>query len=157
VNSAGIGGWNGSVMSDQTWDEVIKINLYGTFYSCREVVRVMIQQQEEASSTSRRRRMKGVPALARTRRARVGDRTDASLALEVARDHVRVNAIAPAISHGHERRASMILRWPKIMRRIPLRRVDDRKRSPAGGSARQWRRFLHHCEVYCISGGEMAA
>jgi NAD(P)-dependent dehydrogenase (short-subunit alcohol dehydrogenase family) len=47
VNSAGIGGVERlAVMSDQTWDEVIKINLYGTFYSCREVVRVMIQQQE---------------------------------------------------------------------------------------------------------------
>jgi len=32
-------------LSDESWDEVIKTNLYGTFYTCRAVGRIMIKQK----------------------------------------------------------------------------------------------------------------
>ncbi|MBI5967804.1 MAG: SDR family oxidoreductase [Deltaproteobacteria bacterium] len=32
-------------LSDEQWDEVIKTNLYGTFYPCRAVGRIMIEQK----------------------------------------------------------------------------------------------------------------
>src|SRR4051812_31971572 len=41
VNNAGVGGKDGPVaeMSDDDWDDVIRTNLHGPFYCCREFIR----------------------------------------------------------------------------------------------------------------------
>jgi NAD(P)-dependent dehydrogenase (short-subunit alcohol dehydrogenase family) len=128
VNSAGIGGVERlAVMSDQTWDEVIKINLYGTFYSCREVVRVMIQQKEGSIiNIASVAGVKGVPGFSAYAASKSGViALTQVLALEVARDHVRVNAIAPGYFRTDMNAAALDDPeiGPKIVKRIPLRRV----------------------------------
>lgn len=47
VNNAGIA--KDSIllnMSNENWDKVIMVNLYGTFYMCREFSKAMISQRE---------------------------------------------------------------------------------------------------------------
>jgi NAD(P)-dependent dehydrogenase (short-subunit alcohol dehydrogenase family) len=163
VNSAGIGGTERlAVMSDQTWDEVIKTNLYGTFYSCREVVRVMIQQQAGSiiniASVAGMRSTPGFSAYGASKSGVIA--LTKVLALEVARDHVRVNAIAPGYFRTDMNAAVLDDPeiGPKIIQRIPLRRVGQPEEIVplAILLASEDASFITG-EVYCISGGEMAA
>ncbi|MGH7964607.1 MAG: SDR family NAD(P)-dependent oxidoreductase [Candidatus Binatia bacterium] len=103
VNNAGIG-WPRKVvdMTDKEWDLQINVNLKGTFYCCRAVLPHMIQRQQGAiiniasvsgwisdpQRTAYSAAKAGVMAFTR------------SLAGEVARDGIRVNAIAPGPIHS---------------------------------------------------------
>jgi NAD(P)-dependent dehydrogenase (short-subunit alcohol dehydrogenase family) len=107
VNSAGIGGIERlEVMSDQTRDGVIKTNRYGTFYSCHEVVRMMIQQQAgsiiNAASVAG---VKGTPGFGAHAASKSGVMALTKvLALSRARPRARQRDCARLFSHGHERR-----------------------------------------------------
>ena len=162
VNSAGIGGVERlAVMSDQTWDEVIKINLYGTFYSCREVVRVMIQQKEGSIlNIASVAGVKGTPGFSAYAASKSGViALTQVLALELARDHVRVNAIAPGYFRT-DMNASVLddpAIGPKIIQRIPLRRAGQPEEiGPLAVLLASDDAAFITGEVYCISGGATA-
>ena len=163
VNSAGIGGVERlAVMSDQTWDEVIKINLYGTFYSCREVVRVMIQQKEGSIlNIASVAGVKGTPGFSAYAASKSGViALTQVLALELARDHVRVNAIAPGYFRTDMNAATLDDPevGPKIVKRIPLRRVGRPEEiGPLAVLLASDDASFITGEVYCISGGETAS
>jgi len=163
VNSAGIGGVERlAVMSDQTWDEVIKINLYGTFYSCREVVRVMIQQKEGSIlNIASVAGVKGTPGFSAYAASKSGViALTQVLALELARDHVRVNAIAPGYFRTDMNAAALDDPeiGPKIVKRIPLRRVGRPEEiGPLAVLLASDDASFITGEVYCISGGETAS
>lgn len=163
VNSAGIGRAEQlAVMSDQTWDEIIKINLYGTFYSCRQVVRVMIQQQAGSIiNIASVAGVKGVPGFGAYGASKSGViALTKALALEVARDHVRVNAIAPGYFRT-DMNASVLddpAIGPKIIQRIPLRRAGQPEEiGPLVVLLASDDAAFITGEVYCISGGATAA
>ncbi len=162
VNSAGVGRAERlSEMSDQTWDEVIKINLYGTFYSCREVVRLMIQQQAGSiiniASVAGVRGVPGFCAYAASKSGVIA--LTKVLALEVARDHVRVNAIAPGYFRTDMNAAVLDdpKLGPKIIQRIPLRRAGRPEEiGPLAILLASDEASFITGEVYSISGGELA-
>jgi 3-oxoacyl-[acyl-carrier protein] reductase len=163
VNSAGISGVERlEAMSDQTWDEVIKINLYGTFYCCREVVRVMIQQRGgniiNMASVAGIRGVTGFSAYGASKGGVIA--LTQVLALEVARYHVRVNAIAPGYFRTDMNAATLDDPevGPKIINRIPLRRVGQPEEiGPLAVLLASDDASFITGEVYCISGGQMAA
>lgn len=162
VNSAGVAGVERlSAMSDETWDVVIKTNLYGTFYCCREVVRMMIQRQAGSIiNIASVAGVKGVPGFSAYGASKGGViALTKVLALEVARDHVRVNAIAP----GYFRTDMNATTFddpelgPRIVKSIPLRRVGQPEEIGALAVllASDEASFITG-EVHGISGGQMA-
>lgn len=163
VNSAGTAGVERvSAMSDQTWDGVIKTNLYGTFYCCREVVRAMIRQQAGSIiNIASVAGLKGAPGFGAYGASKGGViALTKVLALEVARDHVRVNAIAPGYFRTDMNAAALDDPevGPKIVRRIPLRRVGQPEEiGPLAVLLASDDASFITGEVYCISGGEMAS
>lgn len=162
VNSAGVGlSERLAEMSDQAWDEVIKTNLYGTFYSCREAVRVMIQQQTGSIiNIASVAGMRSVPGFSAYGASKSGVITlTRVLALEMARHHVRVNAIAPGYFRTDMNAAELDDPeiGPKIVKRIPLRRVGrPQEIGPLSVLLASDDASFITGEVYSISGGEMA-
>jgi NAD(P)-dependent dehydrogenase (short-subunit alcohol dehydrogenase family) len=162
VNCAGVG-WAEKLaeMSDGTWDWIIKTNLYGTFYFCREVLRGMIEQKGGSIiNIASVAGAKGVPGLGAYGASKGGVITlTKALAMENTRYSVRVNAIAPGYFRTDMN--SAILddpdAGPKIIKRIPMRRAGEPKE--IGGLAiylaSDESSFVTG-EVYFISGGEMA-
>ena len=162
VNCAGVG-WAEKLatMSDGTWDWIIKTNLYGAFYCCREVLRGMIEQQRGSIiNLASVAGAKGVPGLGAYGASKAGVITlTKALAMENARFNVRVNALAPGYFRTDMNSAVLDDPdlGPKLIKRIPMRRAGDPKE--IGGLA-----IYLACdeasfvtgEVYFISGGEMA-
>lgn len=162
VNSAGVG-WAEKLVdvSDGTFDWILKTNLYGTFYCCREVGRVMIEQQSGSiiniASVAGAKGPPGLGAYAASKGGIIA--MTKVLALENARYHVRANVIAPGYFRTDMNAAALDDPeiGPKITKRIPMRRAGD----PAeiGGLsiylASDASSFVTG-EVYFISGGEMA-
>ncbi len=163
VNCAGIGRSERLAdMSDQSWDEVLRTDLYGTFYCCREVVRVMIQQQ--AGSIINIASVAGVrslPGFAAYGASKSGVITLTKvLALEVARYNVRVNAIAPGYFRTEMNAAELDDPeiGPKIVRRIPMHRVGQPEElTPVAILLASDQASFITGEIFSISGGEMAA
>jgi 3-oxoacyl-[acyl-carrier protein] reductase len=85
------------MMSEDAWDEVMNTNLKGTFYSCREVIRVMIKHK--TGSIINIASLSGISG--RTGQCNYAASKGGilaftkSLAQEVGRLGIRVNAIAP--------------------------------------------------------------
>lgn len=162
VNSAGVGRTGRlAEMDDRTWDEVIKINLYGTFHSCREVVRVMIRQQAGSiiniASVAGLKSAPGMSAYAASKSAVIA--LTKVLALEVARHGVRVNAIAPGYFRTDMNAAALDDPeiGPKLVQRIPLRRVGRPEEiGPLAVLLASDGASFITGEVYSISGGEAA-
>lgn len=163
VNCAGIGRSERlAEMSDQSWDEVIRTDLYGTFYCCREVVRVMIQQQAGSiiniASVAGVRSLAGFAAYGASKSGVIA--LTKVLAIEVARYHVRVNAIAPGYFRTDMNAAELDDPeiGPKIVRRIPMRRVGQPEElTPVAILLASDEASFITGEVYSVSGGEMAA
>lgn len=89
-------------MTEESWNEVIRNNLTSTFLCCQAVGKVMVARNKGsiiniASSAGQR----GVPGIAQYGAAKAGVISFTwTLSLELARYHVRVNAIAPGAIIG---------------------------------------------------------
>ncbi|MBM3457569.1 MAG: SDR family oxidoreductase [Armatimonadetes bacterium] len=101
VNNAGIAGRAAPLgeVTDQDWDDMIRIDLTSVFLCCRAVIGVMLQQGKGAivnvaSIAGKEGNPNMIPYS--TAKAGVIGLTKA-LAKEVARQGVRVNAVAPAV------------------------------------------------------------
>jgi NAD(P)-dependent dehydrogenase (short-subunit alcohol dehydrogenase family) len=162
VNSAGVG-WAEKLAdtSDETWEWIIKTNLYGVFYCCRDVMRVMIEQKSgNIINLASVAGVKGPPGLGAYAASKGGVIAMTKvLALENARYNVRVNAIAPGYFRTDLNAAALDdpELGPKIVKRIPMRRAG--KPEEIGGLAvylaSDDASFVTG-EVYFITGGEMA-
>ena len=84
-------------LSANAWKSVVEIDLYGTFFCSQAVLPVMRAQGGGAIvNISMTLHYRGWPLMAHATAAKAGiDARTKTLALEWARDHVRVNAIAP--------------------------------------------------------------
>ena len=84
-------------LSDEEWDEVMKTNVYGTFYSCRAVGRIMIEQRYgkiiNFSSTDAYLGVQNQPAYCASKGA-VNQLTRV-LAVDWIKHGINVNAIGP--------------------------------------------------------------
>ncbi len=162
VNSAGVG-WAErlDLMSDETFDWILKTNLYGTFYACREVVRVMMGQEGGSIiNIASVAGVKGPPGLGAYAASKGGVIALTKVfALENTRHNIRVNAIAPGYFRTDMNAAALDDPeiGPKIVRRIPLRRVGQPEEiGPLAVYLASDDAGFVTGEVYSISGGEMA-
>ena len=162
VNCAGVG-WAEKLagMSDGTFDWIIKTNLYGTFYCCREVLRGMIEQRHGSIvNIASVAGAKGVPGLGAYGASKGGVITmSKALAMENIRHNIRVNVIAPGYFRTDMNAAVLDdpEAGPKLIKRIPMRRAGDPKE--IGGLAiylASDEASYVTGEVYFISGGDMA-
>lgn len=162
VNSAGAG-WASRMVdtSDDVWKLLIDTNLTGTFYCCRDVARLMIEQKSgiiiNLASVAG---VKGPPGLGAYAASKGGViMLTRVLALETVRHNVRVNAIAPGYFRT-EMNAAILddpEMGPKIVGRIPMRRVGRPEEiGPLAVYLASDQASYVTGEVYFISGGEMA-
>jgi len=87
------------MMSDEAWSEVMDTNLKGTFYCCREVIRVMIKNKSgRIINIASLSGVSGRPGQCNYAASKGGVIAfTKSLAQEVGRLGIRVNAIAPGL------------------------------------------------------------
>jgi NAD(P)-dependent dehydrogenase (short-subunit alcohol dehydrogenase family) len=162
VNSAGIG-WVSRIADteDDVWKLIIDTNLTGTFYSCRDAVRLMVEQKSGSIiNMASVAGVKGPPGLGAYAASKGGViALTRVLALENARYNVRVNAIAPGYFRTDMNAAALDdpEMGPKIVRRIPMRRVGRPEEiGPLAVYLASDQASFVTGEVYFISGGEMA-
>ncbi|MBI5650035.1 MAG: 3-oxoacyl-ACP reductase FabG [Chloroflexi bacterium] len=162
VNSAGVAYPEKITdVSDATWDWIIKTNLTGAFYACRDVARVMIEQKSgciiNIASVAGAKGPPGLGAYAASKGGLIA--FTRVLALENTRHNIRANVIAPGYFRTDMNSAALDDPdiGPKIVGRIPMRRAG--KPEEIGGLAiylaSDAASFVTG-EVFFISGGEMA-
>jgi 2-deoxy-D-gluconate 3-dehydrogenase len=147
--------------SDDVWKLLIDTNLTGTFYCCRDVARLMIEQKSgiiiNLASVAG---VKGPPGLGAYAASKGGViMLTRVLALETVRHNVRVNAIAPGYFRTDMNAAILDdpEMGPKIVGRIPMRRVGRPEEiGPLAVYLASDQASYVTGEVYFISGGEMA-
>ena len=130
VNSAGIA-WveRADAMSDGTWKMILDTNLNGTFYCCREALRVMIPQKSgciiNLASVASMRAIPGLSAYAASKGAII--MLTKVLALENIRHNIRVNALAPGYFRTDMNAATFDdpQAGPKLLQLIPMRRIGE--------------------------------
>ncbi len=86
-----------ATLTPNAWKAVVEIDLFGTFY-CSQAVHGIMQQQGGGRivSTSMTLHYRGWPQMAHATAAKAGvDALTRTLAVEWARDRIRINAIAP--------------------------------------------------------------
>ena len=162
VNSAGVG-WISRVADteDDMWKLIIETNLTGTFYSCRDVVRLMIEQKSGSIiNIASVAGVKGPPGMGAYAASKGGViALTRVLALENTRHNIRVNAIAPGYFRTDMNAAALDdpVMGPKIVGRIPMRRVGRPEEiGPLAVYLASDQASFVTGEVYFISGGEMA-
>jgi NAD(P)-dependent dehydrogenase (short-subunit alcohol dehydrogenase family) len=148
-------------MSDETWKWIIDTDLTGTFYCCREALRVMIGQKSGSIiNIASVAGIKGPPGLGAYAASKGGViALTKVLALENTRHNVRVNAIAPGYFRTDMNAASLDDPeiGPKIVKRIPMRRVGmPEEIGPLAVFLASDDASFVTGEVYGISGGELA-
>ncbi|HEX2259193.1 MAG TPA: 3-oxoacyl-ACP reductase [Actinomycetota bacterium] len=128
VNSAGINK-DRSVrkMSPEEWDEVVQVNLSGTFYACRAAINQMLEQEYgriiNISSVVGERGNFGQANYAASKSGLFG--LTKTLALETASKGITVNAITPGFI-----RTQMVESMPdevieKVIAQIPVGRLGE--------------------------------
>jgi 2-deoxy-D-gluconate 3-dehydrogenase len=162
VNSAGVG-WASRVVDtdDDVWKVLIDTNLTGTFYCCRDVARLMIEQKTGSIiNLASVAGVKGPPGLGAYAASKGGViMLTRVLSLETVRHNVRVNAIAPGYFRTDMNAAILDdpEMGPKIVGRIPMRRVGRPEEiGPLAVYLASDQTSYVTGEVYFISGGEMA-
>ena len=126
VNSAGIvrDGLFG-MMTDEQWSDVVQTNLYGTFHCCRAVSQWMMMQRSGSiinlSSTASIVPSRGQVNYA-TSKGAINSMTR-SLAKELSKRKIRVNAVAPGMIDTDMSSAVRGLAGDKIKEVIPFSRV----------------------------------
>lgn len=126
VNNAGITADGLALrMSDEQWSRVLDVNLGGTFRMCRAALAPMARQRSGAivnvASVSG---LRGNPGQANYGASKAGVLSlTRSLALEMARRSIRVNAVAPGFVHTDMTdRLDASLR-EQVVQNIPMRRM----------------------------------
>jgi 3-oxoacyl-[acyl-carrier protein] reductase len=137
VNNAGIlSKGSCEATDDQTWDRVLKVNLYGSFYLCRAVIPSMKKQKKGAivnvsSRAARSFTPFGGVSYAASKTGLLG--LTRQLAHELAPFQIRVNAVCPG---GTETPLARTLRTPEEMERavrnLPLGRFGQPEDVAAG-------------------------
>jgi 2-deoxy-D-gluconate 3-dehydrogenase len=162
VNSAGVG-WMSRVTQtdDDVWKLIIETNLTGTFYCCRDVARLMVEQRSGSIiNIASVAGVKGPPGLGAYAASKGGViALTRVLALENVRHNVRVNAIAPGYFRTDMNAAALDdpELGPKIIGRIPMRRAGRPEEiGPLAVFLASDQASFVTGEVYFISGGEMA-
>ncbi|MGD0550588.1 MAG: glucose 1-dehydrogenase [Candidatus Bathyarchaeia archaeon] len=162
VNSAGVG-WVSRVADtdDDVWKLIIDTNLTGTFYSCRDVSRLMIERKSGSIiNIASVAGVKGPPGFGAYAASKGGVISlTRVLAMENARYNVRANAIAPGYFRTDMNAAALDdpEMGPKILRRIPMRRVGRPEEiGPLAVYLASDQASFVTGEIYFISGGEMA-
>ncbi len=126
VNSAGIvrDGLLGTMTIEQ-WNEVLAVNLTGTFNCCRAVAQLMLSQRSGSivnlSSTAAEFSSRGQVNYAASKGGING--FTRALAKELAPRNVRVNAVAPGMIDTDMSEAVRGLAGSKIKEIIPMRRI----------------------------------
>jgi len=116
-------------MSQTVWNETVQVNLTGTFLTCRELVRRL-------TAAGRTGRIVNVSSQAAFRGSTIGHAPyDASkgavvsltvsLAREVARQGIAVNAVAPGMMYTEMTQKTLDANMEKYLARIPIHRIGD--------------------------------
>lgn len=162
VNSAGLG-WMSRLTQtdDDVWKLIIETNLTGTFYCCRDVARLMVEQKSGSIiNIASVAGVKGAPGLGAYAASKGGViALTRVLALENVRHNVRVNAIAPGYFRTDMNAAALDdpELGPKIIGRIPMHRAGRPEEiGPLAVFLASDQASFVTGEVYFISGGEMA-
>ncbi|MBN2477539.1 MAG: 3-oxoacyl-ACP reductase FabG [Pirellulales bacterium] len=114
-------------MTQQQWSHTVRVNLTGTFLTCREMVRRLLQ-------SGRTGRIVNISSQAAFRGSTTGHAPyDASkggivsftvaLAREVAAEGIAVNAVAPGMMRTEMTAETLAANERKYLDRIPLRRI----------------------------------
>jgi 3-oxoacyl-[acyl-carrier protein] reductase len=128
INNAGVTR-DGALLGMQTsaWLDVIDQNLNASFYWTRALLPAMVEAAEGTvlmmSSVSGLRGNPGQTNYSATKAALIG--LARSLALEVARFGIRINAIAPGVIDTDMTRGMPEKAYAALCRSIPLRRAGD--------------------------------
>ena len=113
------------VMTDEQWDDVIATNLRGTFLFCRAASRVMMKQRYgriiNISSVSGLIGNPGQTNYSASKAGMIG--LTRSLAKELAKRKVTVNAVAPGFIESDMTQALGDAVLDEVKKRIPARRI----------------------------------
>ena len=115
-------------VTDEDWQQVLDVNLQGTFYCCREAGKVMLEQRSgsivNVSSVHARTGFERIAAYAASKGG--VEALTKALAVEWADRGVRVNALAPGYFHTDLSSGLLASRWgERIVDSTPLGRVGD--------------------------------
>lgn len=159
VCNAGV--WRGAAVEkidEELWDQIIDINLKGTWTVCRAVVPRMKQQRSGriviVSSTAGQRGEAGVSNYAASKGGQIS--FTKSLAVELAEFGITVNAVAPGWVETEMNTEVFAERKDAIEATIPLRRIAtaDDIALPVVFLCSEWARHITG-EVLNINGGSV--
>jgi 3-oxoacyl-[acyl-carrier protein] reductase len=124
VNNAGVrGDALALAMSDEMWDDVLRINLSGTFFCCRRALRSMLRARwGRIVNVSSVAGLRASPGQTNYSAAKAGViALTKSLAKEVASKGITVNAVAPGLI-ATELTGNLGRRFEEMVAEIPMRK-----------------------------------